>query len=123
VLIFGLDLPRRLAGEQIGALASGRAGIRFSQITADAEPPTVFVITAFESPYNELYAEAIAPVCKTLGLRPVRPTSSRTQELSTRTSYEPYEKQRLLLPRSRPSTRMCSTKSATRMRSLNRLSS
>lgn len=71
VPIFGAQLPQPLTGEQIGALAVG-AGVRFDDVEAVRLLPRAFVVMAFESPFDDLYAEVVRPVCDEVGLEPVR---------------------------------------------------
>jgi hypothetical protein len=72
VPIFATHLPRPLAGEQVGALALGN-GVRFDNVAIEQKVlPRAFTVMAFESPFNDLYAEVIIPVCLELGLEPVR---------------------------------------------------
>ena len=71
VPIFALTLPSRLIGDQVGAFAVG-AGVRVEDVEAEAAPAKVFVVMKFDSPFNELYAEVIVPVCHRMGLVPYR---------------------------------------------------
>jgi hypothetical protein len=71
VVVFGAQLPHPLQGEQVGVLASG-PGVRFDAIEAERVLPRAFAVMAFESPFDDLYAEVIVPACIHVGLEPVR---------------------------------------------------
>jgi hypothetical protein len=68
VPIFRSQLPSPLIGEQLGVLALGNPGIRFEHVEVERAHSRVFVVMHFDSPFDELYAEVIVPVCEELGL-------------------------------------------------------
>ena len=72
VEVIDATLPYSLPRGQAGIYFWGEKDILVSNYRVSAEPGIVFVVMQFTTIYNELYDDVIVPVCKSLGLAPVR---------------------------------------------------
>ena len=52
--------------------AWGADNVAFAPVAISASPPSAFVVMQFTSPFNELYAEVIGPVCAEHGIEAYR---------------------------------------------------
>ena len=72
VRVLDYTLPQPLATEQVGVFAWGADNVAFAPVAISASPPSAFVVMQFTSPFNELYAEVIGPVCAEHGIEAYR---------------------------------------------------
>jgi hypothetical protein len=71
-LISAANLPWPLPTGSAGLFCIGTHDIHISEFCVEPQQRSVFVVMQFSQPYNELYADVIAPICHEAGLRPER---------------------------------------------------
>jgi hypothetical protein len=67
-----VNLPVPLPQSQVGVWCRGVNPIVVRDFRITSERPTAFVVMQFSAPFNELFAEVIAPICEELGVRAFR---------------------------------------------------
>ena len=72
VNVLVVNLPFSLPRGQSGIWCVGENDIRIRNYQISSVQAKAFVIMQFTPPYNELYSDVIVPVCKDLGLIPIR---------------------------------------------------
>jgi len=69
VHLLSTDLRSSFPMGQTGIWCIGKTDVRVSEFSVTSERPRAFAIMQFSTPYNELFADVIKPVCDQLGLQ------------------------------------------------------
>jgi hypothetical protein len=66
------QFPIPLPESQVGIWCRSDSRIEIESYSVEAQPPTVFVVMEFSSPFNEIYLDVIQRVCDELGIEAIR---------------------------------------------------
>lgn len=70
--VTAVDLPFALPASQVGVWCMSHTKITINNFKVETRKPVAFIVMQFTTPYNELYAEVIRPICSRFGLEPFR---------------------------------------------------
>jgi hypothetical protein len=62
IAVLSADLPAPLVGPQVGAIGWAKGPVRFTNVRANPELPSAFVVMEYGEPYDTLYRQVIHPV-------------------------------------------------------------